>query len=134
MELQWTKALSIGIDEIDNQHKELFIRINNLLDTMGQKKEIEEVGRVFGFLEDYVKTHFNTEEGYMSRYNYPEYQSHRAQHREFIKDFSLFKEKFEREPPSGFLVIQFGNMLVEWWINHIRKVDKSLGAFLNTKL
>jgi len=39
MKLQWTQDLSVGVEEIDNQHKELFERINNLDSAMSRQRE-----------------------------------------------------------------------------------------------
>ncbi len=36
MAIEWTMGLSTGVDEIDDQHKELFKRINRLLDACNQ--------------------------------------------------------------------------------------------------
>lgn len=65
MAIEWTQDLSTGSDEIDNQHKELFRRINSLLDACNQGKGREEIGKTVQFLEDYVITHFSAEEEYM---------------------------------------------------------------------
>jgi hemerythrin len=32
--MQWTEDLSVGVETIDNQHKELFSRINSLADAI----------------------------------------------------------------------------------------------------
>jgi len=58
MPFEWTQNLSIGVAEIDNQHKELFKRINNLLDAISQGKGKQELFAVLEFLEDYSKFHF----------------------------------------------------------------------------
>ena len=53
MTLQWTQALSVGVDEIDDQHRELFRRAARLLD--GLKKgepvilELVSEDRIHGF-------------------------------------------------------------------------------------
>ena len=73
MSLQWTKALSVGISEIDDQHKELFGRINKMLNIIVESSEIDETGKVIDFLDEYVVSHFATEEGLMKRFDYPIY-------------------------------------------------------------
>lgn len=134
MSLQWTKALSVGISEIDDQHKELFGRINKMLNIIVESSEIDETGKVIDFLDEYVVSHFATEEGLMKRFDYPDLQHHLRQHGEFTREFYLFRERFSKEGPSRFLAIQIEEMMVEWWTNHINKVDKVLGSFLKDKL
>ena len=134
MSLQWTKALSVGISEIDDQHKELFGRINKMLNIIVESSEIDEIGKVIDFLDEYVVSHFATEEGLMKRFDYPDLQHHLRQHAGFTREFYLFRERFSKEGPSRFLAIQIEEMMVEWWTNHINKVDKVLGSFLKDKL
>ncbi len=134
MSLQWTKALSVGISEIDDQHKELFGRINKMLNIIVESSEIDETGKVIDFLDEYVVSHFATEEGLMKRFDYPDLEHHLRQHGEFTREFCLFRDRFSKEGPSRFLAIQIEEMMVEWWTNHINKVDKVLGSFLKDKL
>ncbi len=134
MDLQWTPALSVGVNEIDDQHKELFQRLNNLRIAISQGKGRAEIGKTVKFLEDYVIEHFTTEEKHMGRYGYPAYGAHKAEHDAFIKDFSTFKKKLENIETRGgitsFLIIEMQRRLYDWLINHIGKVDKVLGNYL----
>lgn len=134
MALEWTQDLSTDSDEIDNQHKELFRRINSLLDACNQGKGREEVGKTLQFLEDYVITHFSAEEEYMQRYNYHGYSTHKAQHLGFIKDFTDLKKQLQEEGPAIQVIIRTNHLLVDWILNHIRRIDKTMGAFLKTKI
>ncbi len=138
MELRWTNDLSVGVQEIDNQHKELFERINNLRAAMSQGKGRAEIGKTVKFLEEYVVEHFSMEEKYMGKYSYGAYLVHKAEHEAFIKDFADFKKKLEglelRGGITSFLTIDVQRRLVDWLLNHIAKIDKALGAFLATEL
>lgn len=134
MAIQWDQSLSVGIDEIDNQHKELFNRVNALLDACNQGKGKQVVGEIIDFLGDYVVTHFGAEERYMQQYNYPDYDAHKAMHDSFIDSFGQLKKKFESEGPGIQLVLQTNRTVVDWLIKHIGNTDKALGAFLKTKM
>lgn len=133
MALEWSDELSSGIKEIDDQHKELFKRVNELLDAMDKGHGKEEVGKIVKFLEDYVVTHFGTEEKYMSKYSYPDYNSHKALHTAFISDFSALKKEFAEHGATTRLVILINRKVCDWLTNHISKIDKLLGAYLKTK-
>lgn len=134
MAIEWTKDISVGVDKIDDQHKELFNRINGFLDAMNRGAGKEEVGNVIDFLEDYVLTHFGAEEGFMTKHKYPEYQSHKAQHVVFLKNLSDLKKEFEFGGVTLPLTLKVQRHIVDWIINHIRKIDKALGAFLKAKM
>ena len=55
MAVQWSENLAVGVNMIDEQHKGIFSRINNLMNAMSQGKGKEEVGKVLEFLADYTQ-------------------------------------------------------------------------------
>lgn len=134
MAITWTSDLATSVDEIDNQHKELFRRINNLLDACNLGRGKAEVQNVIAFLEDYVISHFAEEEKFMEKYSYPDAGVHRAQHKEFMKNFSDLKRQFETDGPGVHIVISTNQIVVDWLRTHILKLDKALGAFLKARL
>lgn len=134
MPIQWTEDLSIGNKEIDNQHKELFNRINQLLDACNKGLGKEVAGKTLIFLEDYIITHFTSEEGLQRKHNYPDYEAHKSLHVKFIKEFNELKKRFEAEGPTLPIVLQINRTVVDWLINHIKKVDKAVGEFVKTRI
>lgn len=132
MGIVWTESLSIGIEAIDNQHKELLLRFDMLLNACQAGQGINELKRLQGFLEDYVVTHFNDEEALQRRHNYPDQEAHHAEHLYFIDRISKLKEETSQEGISTHHVIETVNLLLKWLLNHISKVDTKLGAFIKT--
>jgi hemerythrin len=130
MAIIWEDYLSIGVAEIDGQHKELFSRFNALLEACNQGKGREEVRRLLLFLNDYIKTHFAAEEALQIRHKYPGYAAHKEQHDSFIHKIDEFARQFNSEGATISLVIQVNQTLVNWLIEHIRKVDQALGEYL----
>jgi len=130
MAISWTEDLATGVDDIDTQHKELFSRINMLLEACNQGKGRLEVGNVIDFLEGYVIAHFAEEERWMIAHKYPAYPEHKAQHLEFMRNFSKLKAGFEKDGPGVHVVVTTNQMVVDWLRTHIRKLDKALAAFL----
>lgn len=133
MATQWTEDLATSVAEIDNQHKELFRRINELHLACKKGMGKHEIGQAIRFLEEYAKTHFEAEEKYMRVHNYPGYASHKAEHIVFTKTVVDLKKQFETEGPSLPLVIKTNLELAEWLRTHIRKVDINLGSFLKNQ-
>ncbi len=135
--VKWSKELVTGVDEIDSQHKELFMKINNLLSAGEQNHAKEKVKETIRYLEGYVKTHFGTEEKYMTRYNYPDYTSHKTEHERFIKNFKELIGKFEgfdyKISAEIIVMSDTEKLLGDWWTNHITKTDKALGNFLKKR-
>lgn len=134
MAIEWTEDLAMGVTEIDNQHKELFRRINLLLDACNQHKAKDEVGQTIEFLGNYVVEHFGHEERYMDFYGYPESVDHKEHHRQFINSLQELKDRFEADGPGAHIIIMTNRAVVGWLNSHIRNVDRLLGAYLRAKM
>lgn len=129
MAIEWSNSLSTGLLWQDTQHKELFRRINNLLEAMNVGRGKEEVVKLFKFLDDYFVVHFEAEEKAMGKFNYPHMVSHLAEHTRFIEDISKLSAECKDNISTG-LVIKVQRQVVDWLINHIGGIDKDLGKFL----
>ncbi|KUO68096.1 MAG: hemerythrin [Clostridia bacterium BRH_c25] len=134
MAITWKEDLRIGVDQIDNQHKELIGRIDGLFDACNKGKGKEEVLKVIDYLGEYVVTHFSDEEGLQKKYGYPQYNNHKMLHTQFIKDFGVLKDSLKMDGVTPSLVIKMNKLLIDWLLNHIKKMDKELGAFIKDKL
>ncbi len=134
MAIAWNDNLSIGVDQIDNQHKELIGRIDGLFDACNNGKGKEEVLKVIDYLGAYVITHFSDEEGLQKKYGYPEYNSHKLLHTQFVKDFGILKDTLNKDGVTPMIIIKMNKLLIDWLLNHIKKTDKELAVFLKGKL
>lgn len=133
MPIQWRQSYDIGLKEVDDQHKELFDKINNLLDACSNNKGKEEVKSTIDFLGDYVLTHFKSEEKLQEKYGYPEYKAHKAVHDQFVKEFADLRKRFDDEGPTLQFVAMVNRVVVDWLIKHIGNVDKAFGTFIKDK-
>lgn len=134
MQLRWTRDLSVGVEEIDGQHKELFRMINALDSAVKSGKPKDEIMGLIGFLDNYVIEHFGTEERYMTAHDYPDYLHHKNKHEWFIEEFYGIKSRLESAAPLVEVIGLINNLLIMWFSNHIRTTDKSLGSFLAAKI
>lgn len=133
MAIEWTEDLAVGSEQIDKQHKELFKMINQMLEACTQGKGKEVLNEMIGFLEEYVVTHFGTEENLMRLYNYPDYNTHKSHHEQFINSFGELKKELTVTGPGTHIVVMTNRIVVNWLNSHIRNVDKLLGAFLKNQ-
>lgn len=133
MALQWTQSLSVGVQEIDSQHQELFRRVNRLLDAMRTGKGKDEISPLTKFLEDYVVTHFGAEEALMDKHGYPKRAAHKASHSGFVRDFRNIKAKIEAGGVTAATTIELQRWISDWLLSHISKVDKELGDFIRER-
>jgi hemerythrin len=130
----WTTEYAVGVPLIDQQHQELFRRINALLQACNEGQGKEKVGEILNFLEEYVQVHFGSEEEVMIKHAYPEYLAHRKQHQHFVENFMDLKRKFEQEGAGIHLVVTTNKVVVDWLRNHILLTDTKLGAFLKERI
>jgi hemerythrin-like metal-binding protein len=133
--IEWTPAFSGNHSTIDEQHQELFRKINELLHFIGEEQE-DCVLEILDFLGAYAVTHFTMEETLMKQADYPHYAEHKAQHTKFIEVFSNFKRRYEQNHNKEghlFLALSIQQKLVNWLIHHVGQSDKKLGDFLNNE-
>ena len=129
--IQWSSNLSVGVAEIDQQHKQLIRMINELSDAMKCGKGKDVLGKILEDLVSYTATHFKTEEKYFTAYRYPETVSHRAEHVAFVQKVLEFKKGFE----AGKLSVSIETMtfLSNWLRDHIKGSDQKYTAFFQEK-
>jgi hemerythrin len=128
------ESTTTGISTIDNQHKELFDRVNNLLMALTLAKGNEEVGNTVNFLESYIKVHLSTEEDFMIKYSYPKYPPHKAAHAIFTNNVLKLKKEFQEKGATSNLAVVVKDLVGDWFMNHIRTVDMQYVPFLKDKV
>jgi hemerythrin len=127
--MQWNDSFTVGVAEIDAQHKNLVSYLNDLHFAMTQGKGNSILQSLLARLVAYTQVHFETEEKYMKQWNYPGYVYHKGEHEAFVKKVADFKAKFEKGQSA--LSIDILIFLKEWVFNHILGTDKKYGPFFN---
>ena len=133
-QIQWDEKLSVGIREIDDQHKELIKMINRLDEAVADgswTKKVVTLSDVLLEMVAYLDYHFSTEEKYMIEYDYPDYDDHRDAHLTFVRDVTDFTEAF-RNGKKG-LSVEILDYLKEWYLSHITSVDAKYGSYLRDR-
>ncbi|VGO21009.1 bacteriohemerythrin [Pontiella sulfatireligans] len=129
-EVKWTDDLSVGVELIDDQHKELIQRLNNLTKAVEQQHGPNEIPDTLSFLIDYTDFHFSMEERNMKAHGYPAFEAHKAKHEEFKTILAYMESEFRDDGPTAVLAESIETLLVNWLLKHIRGVDVKFGAFL----
>jgi len=130
VKIEWDPTLEVGIEAIDEQHKELFRRLDRLLQAMQAHQGAIEVGRLLDYLGEYVVTHFGQEETVMRDWDYPGYAAHKAEHEAFLEDFQTLRAEYLSSGPSAVITIRVTNRVTAWLREHIYRIDRALGADL----
>lgn len=134
MGIEWKESFSIGVDEVDNQHKELLRHFDGLLVACEKGQGRDEVKRLYSFLDSYVVHHFRSEEAIQQQYEYPGYAVHKQEHDNFINRIKTMEEKIvETGDVEVAHLIETNNLMLEWLIKHISYTDMELGKFMRSR-
>ncbi len=127
--ITWTPDLSIGVEVIDEQHREVFAHVARFLSTV-ESGRVEELLDLLHFLGTYVEAHFRTEEQLMRESGFPDLAAHLQEHDAFRAMFRSIVAQFARygdDPRVG----AFAEREVCGWLDaHVRTVDRALGDWL----
>lgn len=133
MNIAWSSDLATGMTEIDNQHREIFLRFDKLFNACSEGRGKDEVLRLLLFLDEYVKEHFAAEEKLQLSSAYPDYPAHRSQHQRFIAEVARLTASFRAEGVTLSLVIMTNKALAAWLVQHIKKTDMEFAAYLRDR-
>ena len=131
--LEFDPVLLTGHDEIDGQHRELFARVGALLDASRERRSREEVVRLLEYLGQYVIEHFTAEERLMEAAGYDRIESHRMEHRAFVRELEVLRLELKSEGPTNRFVIRVGNRVTTWLREHIYRTDRMFGEWVRAK-
>ncbi len=131
--MEWTDKLATGIKTIDSQHKELFKRINNLVLAIKEHRCKAEIDSTLKFLDDYARVHFGEEEKHMRETNYAGLAEQREDHKKYLTALAELKEQASQPRIQGSsydLSATTNQVVVDWIVDHIMKLDMKFGAHL----
>lgn len=125
---QWDKSLSVGIEEIDEQHRQLIGILHTLEEAMNQGKGKDVVEGVLLRLREYTRTHFAMEEKYFEKFGYPDSKGHRLEHGIFISKLEEFQVHFLEHGKLD-ICIKLLPFLTQWLRHHIKVSDQAYASF-----
>ena len=127
----WNPAYSVGCDEIDQQHKQLFQLADDLHRAMSEGRAKKALAGLLKRLVDYTAYHFSTEERRMTESGYPNYVQHHAEHVKLTERVLEYQKKvLSGETAVSIEVLQF---LSDWLKHHIQASDQKLSVYLKAK-
>jgi hemerythrin-like metal-binding protein len=121
--ITWDEKYELNIQEIDSQHRSLFILINRLYSSMIQQSAPLDIKVVLDELVRYALVHFKFEENFFTRIPFDEEDKefHRKEHREFSAKVADFQKKLASGEEQ--LTTEVMVFLKDWLNNHILKTD-----------
>lgn len=132
--MMWKDKYAIGIEQIDDQHKELFKTLSDFIQIIQNENswddKIESVKETLTFMKEYVVFHFNDEEKYQEEINYPDMIIHKEEHRKFKESVNKYGEIFETEGYTEEKMQEFSAKLMTWLIMHVGKMDQKIADYV----
>ncbi|MDR2479520.1 MAG: bacteriohemerythrin [Treponema sp.] len=133
MAYQWDSSLETGHEKIDNQHKQLVMALNSIIEASQQGKGKDEIFKTLDFLTGYTIMHFASEEKLQVQYDYPDYLIHKRFHDEFKVTVGELTGRLVTEGPTEELIGVVTTTIGNWLLNHIKSDDFRMAAFVKSK-
>jgi len=128
MPFVWTDSLELGIEEIDEQHRELFRRGERLYHAM-RHGEPAGAELMLASFRDFVLSHFEFEERWMRRTDFPALPAHCEAHRDFADRLHRVTGEYRRQGPTAEVAEMLHLWLEAWLRDHIGGEDRVLGGW-----
>ncbi len=125
----WSDEMSVGVREIDAQHRRLISLTNFLVAAMLTGKRREPRRAAVAAVLSYAAVHFSTEEAYMRAFGYDDYEEHRLQHSEFTRRAQELRDRADRDGLS----LETIDFLGEWLRHHIQFSDKGYESLFRSR-
>lgn len=119
--LDWSDEYSVGHEEIDRQHQELFRIVNELYAATRIHQGEKVLGGTIRSLLDYTRTHFAAEEDLMLARKCPDYAAHKAIHNALLAQVTDYDQRYRMgEVAVRGDVLPF---LLGWLMDHTMTMD-----------
>jgi hemerythrin-like metal-binding protein len=124
----WKDEYSVGIPQVDKEHKRLIALINKLQDAMAGAQGKNVLGSVLDELVSYTFVHFNAEEALMQHYDFPGLVDHQLEHARLKTAALKLSEDFRSG--SVTMTVQVMQFLKNWLQGHIMRRDQEYAKFI----
>lgn len=125
---EFTKDCMINIEQIDNEHRQLFQVINESIELINKTDDVMPLcNNLLKSLKDYSLNHFAHEEAYMEEINDPELSLQKKEHAAFAEKINNFKLDTSSKENAKKSLNELLTYLVRWLYHHILSSDMMIG-------
>jgi hemerythrin-like metal-binding protein len=119
--LHWQARFSIGIAEVDHEHRGLIDLINRLHEALGTERSGERVEAFLGEIFADISAHFALEEKVMRQRHYAALADHKADHERLLDELRDLMD----QQAAGLVLddARFAARLAEWFSVHFQTHD-----------
>jgi len=126
--IEWRDEFSIGLPDVDHEHREMISMINALHESLGSAADAGRIVAALGEIHARIALHFALEEREMQKLDYIAFLDHKQDHERLLDDILDIMDTAETE--TGYDSVNFGRRLSKWFTEHFRTHDARLHRWL----
>jgi len=126
--VEWKDSMAVGVYNIDKQHRELVVLINDIADAASRDASRTEISGFIRRFFDYTMTHFRDEELLMDHETYPQYFQQVREHIACAQKAIDFHHSFVVD--EDFDIHEMLAYIVKWFVDHTTGIDQTLTQYL----
>ncbi len=131
--VEWNEGMSVGIHEIDADHKRFILLIDDLNRAIVDRMDLEYVKKRLQLILDDAARHFAHEEKLLQEWRYPDANEHAKKHAAALKSLEAIQEQlFAYKMTSEW--IDVGLKVKDILINHMLTEDSKYAEFYRNTL
>lgn len=128
-EIAWNEFLSVGVPEMDEEHRQFIARVNALNKAIVDTEEKVTVARALDLMLTEAAQHFEHEEALMVEREFPGAAAHAATHAALIAQIERAAKEFAQSDISFVWALK-GLQLKQLLVEHMLKEDMKFRDFL----
>jgi hemerythrin len=128
LSFSWKNKYSVGVGDLDNQHRAIMDRLDELHEEMLNGKVNEAVAPLISGLVSLAGEHFATEERLMESTKFPGLADHRAKHQRLSRKVGEFIARHDTGDRAAYC--QFMYFVRDWMTKHMEKEDQEYAPWL----
>ncbi len=122
--LKWKPEYSVGIDSMDDEHREMIELINSTYEKIEANSDAGQIEDCLGEILSTISMHFALEERMMKRGEYAEYSAHKNDHEALLDQIQDLMDVYHDDPVAGGRKLEEG--LSAWFAGHFASFDARL--------
>jgi len=126
--ITWRDEYSVGLPDVDHEHRVLIAMINELAETLGPETPRERIVGALGEICSRIAAHFALEEREMRGLKYIGLAEHKRDHERLLED--ILDIMADVEAPADYDPAVLERRLTLWFTEHFRTHDARLHHWL----
>ena len=115
--IEWTRDLSVEIEGLDDQHRQIIDIFNQYDDALRRELEPLQINEILNDLIGHIQEHFGFEENLLAAAQYPRLRHHQDLHRQLLQKIERFQFEFVQGDHQ--VLQEIREYLKYWLVSHI---------------